>query len=734
MLDFDSLEGGSLLPSVLAKLNGRTNDFIFHRLNLLKEVTDGNRLRTELKIPYMTLPVPDGNWGGMLEEAFGLQEQFVSHRSSDSAGWKSVCLHGIDTDKTLSCDRYGFASEKETPYQWTSASSKCPMTTAWLKSLKELGYFTEFYRVRYMWLEPKGFIRFHRDRLEGQNSLGPLNVALNMPEGCKWLFKKWGEVPFTPGSAIAVDVSNLHGVWNNSSEDRVHIIIHGKYGPTYFKAIAAGRKDMLEKMSKTLTTPSNEKRVDQDFRLGVWRYFSGSAERDLEKKCFRITEHFLKLKSAQGFKIISDYSFRRILLRALEQNVRWAVLVAPGTIVNDAFMKSVRKLLATADPSVFLFGHLLDKGERGYGLHQQMIVVDVNKWALVGQPVLGFAGGGEQDVVMGERSLENVHDNYTPTFIKPGVGTRAIKDTVLGWNIINAALSNGYTVENLPDYVRNTKYHLYPEQNSKFLEKEIDSLSIRGSATYAPLTSTQILGLNQLRIEVEGYKKKLFIFNTEGTYELSESNRGLCLDQMYSLAAGFKDLSILRHHGSKKETELTYYDISDASLFLKKKIYESWDGNDFPNFVRMIFNHYSHVFKDSILSFDLNDLEVPWKKELEFWGGADKFKEVFEAARPLRKRYIKLDLLESPSWMGEEISKTEAKNIGVWYSNCFNYTPALALSDWNQNHMNDVGHKFLSSLLSSAQEKKKSIFMYGEDILSGAKAEHCGKKIEYYFQ
>jgi len=37
-----------------------------------------------------------------------------------------------------------------------------------------------------------------------------------------------GYVPFAPGKSLLLDVGNTHAVYNNSEEDRYHIIVHGK--------------------------------------------------------------------------------------------------------------------------------------------------------------------------------------------------------------------------------------------------------------------------------------------------------------------------------------------------------------------------------------------------------------------------------------------------------------------------------------------------------------------------
>lgn len=175
-------------------------------------------LELDIKVPY----------DEMHKEALLVDKFFVKHRYDEQLsgmnhkGWSSVCLHGIDWDKTNHYTTYGYNSNEETPYKWTIISEKCPVTTNFFKSIFPID---TYYRVRIMKLSAGGFILPHRDMNE--NRLSPINIALNQPDNCLFKMKNHGVVPFKPGSAILLDVGNEHAVWNKSNQDRYHIIVHG---------------------------------------------------------------------------------------------------------------------------------------------------------------------------------------------------------------------------------------------------------------------------------------------------------------------------------------------------------------------------------------------------------------------------------------------------------------------------------------------------------------------------
>lgn len=180
------------------------------------------------KLPWLELDI-EFPFTEMYEEAKAVKDMFVKHRDSDGdggyrhKGWRSLCIHGIDAFKTNHFEQYGYSSNQETPYTWTQVSEKCPVTT---RFFKESFPYKNYYRLRFMLLEPGGFITPHKDT--DTNRLSPINIALNHPKGC--LMKMSGHegyVPFKAGKAIMLDVGNEHAYINKSNEDRYHVIVHG---------------------------------------------------------------------------------------------------------------------------------------------------------------------------------------------------------------------------------------------------------------------------------------------------------------------------------------------------------------------------------------------------------------------------------------------------------------------------------------------------------------------------
>jgi len=191
-------------------------------------MTDFNWIVNKSKLPWLKLDIQYDH-ETMLKEAVALRSIFVKHRDQDGTGgyrhkgWRSLCIHGISAEKTNHYEEYGYSSNDEAPYHWTEIADLCPYTVNFFKNKFP---YKRYFRVRFMLLEPGGYITPHVDT--DINKLSPINMALNHPDGCKMKMKGHkGFVPFEPGTALMLDVGNEHAYINDSKEDRYHIIVHG---------------------------------------------------------------------------------------------------------------------------------------------------------------------------------------------------------------------------------------------------------------------------------------------------------------------------------------------------------------------------------------------------------------------------------------------------------------------------------------------------------------------------
>jgi hypothetical protein len=178
--------------------------------------SQGRYLKLEVPLPYKE----------MLTEAFALIDKFSPHRSGEysHSGWESLTIHGLGWDKHENYDVYGYKKGKDASNDmtWTEIADLCPVTTKWLR---EVFPCKKYGRVRFMLLRAGGEIAMHNDSPSGMRLIENINVALNNPNGCKWIWGDGEELIMEPGGVYAMNLSYDHSVVNHSNEDRMHMII-----------------------------------------------------------------------------------------------------------------------------------------------------------------------------------------------------------------------------------------------------------------------------------------------------------------------------------------------------------------------------------------------------------------------------------------------------------------------------------------------------------------------------
>jgi Aspartyl/Asparaginyl beta-hydroxylase len=175
--------------------------------------SEGRYLKLDIALPYKE----------MCAEAFALLDKFSPHRGDeDSQGWESLTIHGLGWDKHENYDVYGYKKGKDASndMSWTEIADKCPVTVKWLK---EIFPCAKYGRVRFMLLRAGGKIALHSD--SSIKLIENINVALNNPVGCKWIWGDGEEIIMEPGGVYAMNLHYHHSVINESNQDRMHMII-----------------------------------------------------------------------------------------------------------------------------------------------------------------------------------------------------------------------------------------------------------------------------------------------------------------------------------------------------------------------------------------------------------------------------------------------------------------------------------------------------------------------------
>jgi hypothetical protein len=158
------------------------------------------------------------------QESQSVDLHYQEYRESESTGWASCCLHGLDYDKPYVANHYGY-DEYTAPYKFTSLAKGAPTITDFWKNQFPAEKYT---RLRFMKVAPGGRIGWHNDGQlpEGMDPLDailPINVAITHPSNCTMQIEN-KIVPWEDGKSFLLNIRKDHAVVNHSSKSRIHMI------------------------------------------------------------------------------------------------------------------------------------------------------------------------------------------------------------------------------------------------------------------------------------------------------------------------------------------------------------------------------------------------------------------------------------------------------------------------------------------------------------------------------
>ena len=173
------------------------------------------------------------NWDPPVEKIYkefnGLnKDDLFEHRGDEThINWFASTLFGYSKNQTRSHWEYRHKAEGKKDI--TSVGEKCPETMKWIAGLP----FTKIYDVRFLLVKAGGRISPHVD-VSDRYWLDPVSIAVKWPNDCNLKFTDIGTTPLKTGISYVLNIHYEHSVENNSDEDRVVLVIHGKKAKTFW--------------------------------------------------------------------------------------------------------------------------------------------------------------------------------------------------------------------------------------------------------------------------------------------------------------------------------------------------------------------------------------------------------------------------------------------------------------------------------------------------------------------
>jgi hypothetical protein len=268
-----------------------------------------------------------------------------------------------------------------------------------------------------------------------------------------------------------------------------------------------------------------------------------------------------------GFNVIQGID-EDAMLREAAKDYTHAVVLSTGTefINGDEFFNEV-ELEVYSDRDFFLIGHIPDRDDGYYELHDQCYIINLETYKELGEPIVGeFAYYSEHTQIEPRRSSENIHDDYTPIWVTGGDTPRKYKHKWHGWNIISVALANKKHVKVIMDRFRNNKMYYYPNYEPAFIPKSsylYGKYSVASQALFYPYNTEQFVA-----VDFKGPVQQLVI-----------------------QASGLQWYEYLLYYGYNENTTVKFVDYNLFALECMQYIVNNWTADsDYITFVKDYIN------------------------------------------------------------------------------------------------------------------------------------------------
>ena len=440
----------------------------------------------------------------------------------------------------------------------------------------------------------------------------------------------------------------------------------------------------------------------------------------VRKRSFDMTFWMINqsLKMGSGSYRGFDESVENILEKSLQSGDEICIIQCQGMMsfrLAHIITESIEYF--KQHPSKFVIGHIMAREGRYPGLHRQMLIVNLKVWEQIGKPPYleqGFFWDRKPSYTNFVVSENKISADYTPESISPGEGTSTWSVVEDGANWVNIALANNITIDNFNLELRECKAFLYPYEDTAQLEicwndlqneEELDKLK-----NYTARAWLRKLGYQEF-IE----KDRVYAFNTERLSAEGKRSPGP-IDALFSAAAGFKPLALLRNNEFHALTVVHYFDWCESSLNFKKHLLETWDGVDFHKWLLehdLLYN-FSSTYRGNYEEF--------WKLEIsKEFNSEEEFRLLWNRYRQLEHHFHVIDIVNEPEKLFDVINQHTGNRV-MWTTNIW---ASLALH-WN------VEPEALEQLwLRFESMVPEGLVIYGQDYMARDMQHRIRDKVKY---
>jgi hypothetical protein len=405
----------------------------------------------------------------------------------------------------------------------------------------------------------------------------------------------------------------------------------------------------------------------------------------LARKCRELTLAWMRYDYHGS--VIEHASVDEIVSQAADGGYRYCLILAYGQIVHEqwkpgeaesgGFAALLRKCFLGLEGMVAGNNRCVTQNE--VELDHRCLLVDLQLYADWDRPAFGHAGRG----------------------------------------YISASQRHGLPVTELPEKLQARLVDLEPEAGGAPGMREMLSDGA-GEAdlvrAWAGADPGQHDFLRVVHEQTAHARHGVFLLNIESHGDVATPHEEFTgpVSSLYCVASGFKPNRILQTHGMSADSRVVYFDYSANALAVRKAMVEDWNGEDFPRFIRGLFERFpapdtyyqlwSGATPDNI---DWRIVERLWRDQLDQMGGAKAFLAHWRDYRRLAHEYIHCDLLGDPRPLLDRI--VLGSGALIWFSNA----PFTMYANWRYTF--DERRRMYRHWIERLAELNPELLLYGSD-------------------
>jgi hypothetical protein len=402
-----------------------------------------------------------------------------------------------------------------------------------------------------------------------------------------------------------------------------------------------------------------------------------------------------KLNGKQQFTIFETENVSDTLTELTDREFDWAVVIAIGTYLQGQHTVFNTLDFVTNENSP-LCCHIINKNNCFY-MDSQYFAIDLKTYKQLGCPRFEETDNTQIEIPDILRSTDNVHDDYTPWWIKPGNGTKQQYSGMghFGIQAVSTYIDAGYQIVNIPQSVRSQKNYSYPNWNYN------DLVNLIADPKYAVPENTGLFWFNRdLKVLTNSLNHGYYVINTE-TFSRSPRSDKTPLDVFIGVCGGFKPACIVGKDNFSEDTKVYLYDISQAAIDWQRYLKTNWDG-DLDKFESTFnsFQSQNPTYMPLYYAHEPMKINIDWFLQSANLS-AEEFTARWQKYLKMPTEFINLNLLDNDAVdQLIAISKNCSKGAYIWTSNAFfmDYIMFFKSRAWTNQKQQD----FINELTSKA--------------------------------